>query len=365
METTATITYTPLAPVQTHAPPLPTIVREDWMIKPAKKAPLPTPTSSINEEAHNSGTKKEVVILQRSNNERFVKNISLNFSEKSIEKRMNSGTFDEDIYGSGANPDNFQQKKLSQRKQEKQEQKQHSRQIQEHHHITTTLERCWFCIDNPNISRHLIASLGQHIYVAIPKTPLVPGHCLLIPRHHTTACTALDEEVLAEIKIFRKAIREMYRKVLSADVVFFETVMNLKKMNHTFIECIPVPEELAQDLPIYFHKALMESDEEWADHKKLFKTQGQNLTKVIPQDFTYFNVEFGHGEGYVHIIEDETKFPKYFGKETVGSVMDLPPNLWLKPPKESMEQERKRIMEFLRMWDPYEPYQLDPETYFE
>lgn len=35
-------------------------------------------------------------------------------------------------------------------------------------------------------------------------------------------------------------------------VVFFETVLSLKKQQHTYIECIPVPWEQFDILPGYF-----------------------------------------------------------------------------------------------------------------
>ncbi len=35
-------------------------------------------------------------------------------------------------------------------------------------------------------------------------------------------------------------------------VVFFETVLSLRKQKHTYIECVPVPWELYDLLPGYF-----------------------------------------------------------------------------------------------------------------
>lgn len=35
-------------------------------------------------------------------------------------------------------------------------------------------------------------------------------------------------------------------------VVFYETVLNIKWQKHTYIECIPVPWDLFEQLPAYF-----------------------------------------------------------------------------------------------------------------
>ncbi len=48
-----------------------------------------------------------------------------------------------------------------------------------------------------------------------------------------------------------KCLMRMYAEE-DKGVVFFETVLSMKKQRHTFIECIPVPWELFDLLPGYF-----------------------------------------------------------------------------------------------------------------
>lgn len=54
----------------------------------------------------------------------------------------------------------------------------------------TAADECWFCLSNPKVTKHLIASIGSETYVTLPKGQLcstdsspVPGggHVLLIP----------------------------------------------------------------------------------------------------------------------------------------------------------------------------------------
>lgn len=52
-------------------------------------------------------------------------------------------------------------------------------------------ENCWFCLSNPQVTKHLIAAIGSETYVTLPKGQLpdvnadcpVPGggHVLIIP----------------------------------------------------------------------------------------------------------------------------------------------------------------------------------------
>ncbi len=103
---------------------------------------------------------------------------------------------------------------------------------------------------------------------------------------------------------------------------------------HCLVECVPFEKLLFSEAPIYFKKALLESDEQWAQHKKVIDTKekGANdlpatvatalhcagLRRSIPKNFPYFHVEFGMDGGYAHVIENEDMFPQDFGKVRWG-----------------------------------------------
>lgn len=44
--------------------------------------------------------------------------------------------------------------------------------------------KCWFCLASPEVEKHLIASIGDFCYIALPKGGLVPDHCMIIPIDH-------------------------------------------------------------------------------------------------------------------------------------------------------------------------------------
>lgn len=59
-----------------------------------------------------------------------------------------------------------------------------------------TADECWFCLSNPKLTKHLIASIGTETYLTLPKGQLLPtsaethggsgsvpggGHVLIIP----------------------------------------------------------------------------------------------------------------------------------------------------------------------------------------
>ena len=65
---------------------------------------------------------------------------------------------------------------------------------------------------------------------------------------------------------------------------------------------------------INFKEALLSCDEEWSQHKKVIETSQKGFRYSITNKLPYFHVWFGLDKGYGHIIEDQTKFPKWTGK---------------------------------------------------
>jgi hypothetical protein len=42
------------------------------------------------------------------------------------------------------------------------------------------------------------------------------------------------------------------------EAIFIEIVRNLRKKRHYYVECIPLPKDVAGDAPLYFQKAISE-----------------------------------------------------------------------------------------------------------
>ncbi|EGW01352.1 CWF19-like protein 2 [Cricetulus griseus] len=74
----------------------------------------------------------------------------------------------------------------------------------------------------------------------------------------------------------------------------------------------------------------------------------------VPRGLPYFAVDFGLQGGFAHVIEDQHKFPRYFGKEIIGGMLDLEPRLWRKGIRESFEDQRKKALQFAQWWKPFD-----------
>uniref|UniRef100_G3WP02 CWF19-like protein 2 n=1 Tax=Sarcophilus harrisii TaxID=9305 RepID=G3WP02_SARHA len=234
------------------------------------------------------------------------------------------------------------------------EEKQKKKAISEHQKLAAQMEKCPYCFDSSQLPKHLIVAIGIKVYLCLPNCQsLTEGHCLIVPLQHHTAATLLDEDIWEEIQSFRKALVKMFEDK-ELDCIFLETNMNMNKRYHMVYECIPLPKDVGDMAPIYFKKAIMESDEEWSMNKKLIDLSSRDIRKSVPRGLPYFSVDFGLQGGFAHVIEDQQKFPHYFGKEIIGGMLDAEPRLWRKGVRENFDNQRKKVLQFAQWWKPYD-----------
>uniref|UniRef100_M3Y442 CWF19-like protein 2 n=3 Tax=Mustela putorius furo TaxID=9669 RepID=M3Y442_MUSPF len=234
------------------------------------------------------------------------------------------------------------------------EENQRRKAIAEHQHLAAQMEKCLYCFDSSQFPKHLIVAIGVKVYLCLPSfRSLTEGHCLVVPLQHHRAATLLDEDIWEEIQMFRKSLVKMFEDK-GLDCIFLETYMGMKKHGHMVYECIPLPKEVGEMAPIYFKKAIMESDEEWSMNKKLIDLSSKDIRKSVPRGLPYFAVDFGLQGGFAHVIEDQHKFPHYFGKEIIGGMLDIEPRLWRKGIRESFEDQRKKALQFAQWWKPFD-----------
>lgn len=226
--------------------------------------------------------------------------------------------------------------------------------IQEHKQMSKALDKCRYCLESSEMKKHLIIAIGIRTYLCLPAhQSLTDGHCLVVPQAHVAAGTLLDEDVWLEVQVFRKGLTRMFED-MGKDTVFMETAVAFRHHPHTYLECIPVPKEIGDMAPMYFKKAILECESEWAQNRKLVDLSKKGLRNSIPKGLPYFSVDFGLQGGFAHVIEDEKDFPSYFGREIVGGMLDLEPRLWLKFQHEKFDEQRKKVLEFTNWWKPYD-----------
>ncbi|GAB2299091.1 hypothetical protein Dimus_033162 [Dionaea muscipula] len=225
-------------------------------------------------------------------------------------------------------------------------------------HIMTQQERCQFCFENPSRPKHLVVAIANFSYLMLPPSqPVVPGHCCILPLQHEAATRSVDDNVWEEIRNFKKCLIMMFSKH-EKEVVFLETVVGLaQQRRHCLIECIPLPQEIAKQAPLYFKKAIDEAEEEWSQHnaKKLIDTSQKGLRASIPKNFPYFHVEFGLNRGFVHVIDDEKQFRTSLGLNVIRGMVKLSQeDMYRRRRYESAEAQKQAVASFARQWEPFD-----------
>ena len=213
----------------------------------------------------------------------------------------------------------------------KQQMKAKEKAVRDYKRMQTSQNKCIYCIDAPDKPKHLHVAYGNLAYLMLPaQGRLVPGHCIIAPIAHAQSSRQVDEDVWEEMRNFKKCLVRMFSQE-GKECCFIETAMNLGHAGrHAVVECIPVPADIAARAPMYFKKAIDEAESEWSTHdaKKCLSTAPpKGLRGTIPSNFPYFHVEFNMRGGFVHVIDDETKWKWNFGRNILIGLLDLPENL--------------------------------------
>ncbi|GFU68408.1 CWF19-like protein 2 [Trichonephila clavipes] len=236
-----------------------------------------------------------------------------------------------------------------------QEEKDIGKAIRQHQKMNLALEKCEYCLDQPNMKRHLIVSISEQVYLCIPNfQTLTEHHCLIVPKRHIPSFLALDEDEWNEVEELKNLLRHFFKKQ-EKSLICLETSMSFQRCPHAVLECIPVPLEEGDMAPLYFKKAILESEEEWTHNIKLIDLTKKGLRRSVPKTLPYFCVTFDPSvhAGYAHVIEDEKYFPRNFGKEVVGGMLDIDYNYLYKNRKEDPLKKSKEALDLTRLLDDF------------
>lgn len=221
--------------------------------------------------------------------------------------------------------------------------------VSEHKQLERTLAACQHCFERAEkltivavgfkvgyqCVAHILLKFQTYLAV-VPWKGVGDFHCRIIPSEHCISTVNLDEDVHAEMKIWRKGLVAMFGAE-DEDCIFVETAKVESGKNHMSIECIPMPRESGDLAPIYFkvselreyrrnnfQQAFENEGSQWSTHKKIFnltEAKDKTVRSLIPKGFSYVAVDFGLQPGYAHVIEkDEDKFPSYFAQ--VVTILD-------------------------------------------
>lgn len=207
----------------------------------------------------------------------------------------------------------------------------------------------------------IVMSRGKSVFLSLTRDePLVEGHCIIRSSLHNCDLTCLleaEEDVLIEINLLKGRLVDYFREQKKS-VIFTETSTRRRRRYdpHLMIECIPINESYIDEARMYFKKAIMESETEWSDNKKLVEIKDRPVSKCLPKGLSYFWATFGlRDSGYGHVIEDEERFPSFFAHEVIGGILDIEPRRWRKPRKD-WRRSQSQLSQIKLAWRKVDPF---------
>jgi hypothetical protein len=201
------------------------------------------------------------------------------------------------------------------------------------------LDTCQLC-HHPEKNQPPVApllSLGTRVYLTLPTEPeLSDGGAVIVPIEHKTNLLECDDDEWEEIRNFMKCLTRMYHDQ-GRDVVFYENAAAPHRKMHAAMQVVPLPYSLGETAPAFFREAILSSDEEWTQHKKLIDTATRArdgfgklaFRRSIAKEMPYFHAWFDLDGGLGHIVEDSNRWPRgdLFAREIIGGMLDAEPDV--------------------------------------
>ncbi|OAV89150.1 hypothetical protein PTTG_07836 [Puccinia triticina 1-1 BBBD Race 1] len=227
-------------------------------------------------------------------------------------------------------------------------------------------DSCWFCLSNPQVAKHLIASIGSETYLTLPKGQLpdttsncpVPGggHVLLIPIAHYPSLLALPSElaipIVAEMEHYKSALKRCF-EAYSASMVSFE-VAKLSgrgaRAGHAHLQICPVPNDLADQVETIFVEEGKKQGIQLVDEAAL-----KEMKDEMKEAISYFRVGLPDGKGLVHLMKPDEKFNLQFGRMTLANLLGTPDRANWKTCERSEHEEKQDCRTFQKAFAAFEP----------
>ncbi|KAI0485331.1 hypothetical protein GGR56DRAFT_617696 [Xylariaceae sp. FL0804] len=203
--------------------------------------------------------------------------------------------------------------------------------------VNRILDHCQLCHheDRNQGPAAPVVSLGTRAYLTLPTEPeLSEGGAVIVPIQHRTNLLECDDDEWEEMRNFMKCLTRMYHEQ-GREVVFYENAAAPQRHMHAAMQAVPIPYELGATAPAFFREAMLSTDEEWSQHKKIIDTGArarEGLGKAafrrsIAKEMPYFHAWFSLDGGLGHVVEDADRWPRgdLFAREILGGMLDADP----------------------------------------
>ncbi|XP_021715122.1 zinc finger CCCH domain-containing protein 64-like isoform X1 [Chenopodium quinoa] len=218
---------------------------------------------------------------------------------------------------------------------------------------TNRSKECWFCLSSPNVESHLIITVGENIYCALAKGPLVDDHVLLLPVEHSPSTLSLPPDCQRELYKNQSSLR-MYCKTQRKEYIFFELISI--RGTHANLQAVPIPQTKASSVKNIFNLAAKKLGFEFETIKGDGTSEARELLKAkFDGKSGFFYVELHDGTILGHTIDENENFPVQFGREVMAGLLKMPDRADWRNCKLSKDEEEKFVEDFKSRFKNFDP----------
>jgi hypothetical protein len=237
--------------------------------------------------------------------------------------------------------------------------------VAEYKKLNRALDTCPLCHHEDrtppqNLPLAPIISLATRVYLTLPTNPELTGAeggAVIAPISHRSNLLECDEDEWEEMRNFMKSLTRLYHDQ-GREIIFYENAAAPQRRLHAALVAVPIPYDLGDTAPAFFREAMLSTDEEWSQHKKIIDTgkrAREGLGKLafrrsIAKEMPYFHVWFTLDGGLGHIVEDSERWPKgdLFAREIIGGMLDCEPDVIKRQGRWTRSDER--VDGFKKRW---------------
>ncbi|KAK4192842.1 CwfJ C-terminus 1-domain-containing protein-like protein [Podospora australis] len=226
-------------------------------------------------------------------------------------------------------------------------------------------DRCFFCLCNPNLSTHMVCSIGDAAYLATAKGPLTatdtfkkegldfPGHFIITPVDHLATLT--DKTTYLEMKRFRESLQGMTASQSKSKLGLVTWEISRARNIHDHWQSLPVPVDLVS-------KGLVEAAfKVLAEDMKLgkFVVKDFDTADEVEGDFIrvwIWGEEDGRVIGNSLLLKfgDEIRFDLQYPRKVMAKLLGLEKRTFWQDVVQSEDEEKANVAAFreaFKEWD--------------
>ncbi|PNY29748.1 Pre-mRNA-splicing factor cwf19 [Tolypocladium capitatum] len=232
--------------------------------------------------------------------------------------------------------------------------------VNEFQKMDRLLESCALCHHEDRGQPPLapVVSLGTRVYLTLATEPEVSeGGAVIVPMTHRGNLLECDDDEWEEMRNFMKSLMRLYHDQ-GRDVIFYENAAAPHRHMHAAMTAVPIPYEEGATAPAYFREAILSSDDEWSQHRKIIDTAAlardglgrMAFRRSIAKEMPYFHVWFGLDGGLGHVVENVHRWPRRdsFAREVIGAIVGAEP--WVVNKQGRWVREDARVDGWRKGW---------------